>query len=357
MDTITHAIIGATLARATAPSAVSSSPPSAQESISLGRRTWLGGLAAAFPDIDYIAYPLDPLSFISDWHRGETHSLVMLPLWALLLGLALATIVKHKQQWREIALICVLSIFSHILSDLITSWGTQIFAPLSALRVSLGTTFIIDPYFTFIILSGLVLSTLKNSKTTAQIALAALTLYIAMQGLVKLQVYQIGKAQAASHQWLNAQVNTMPQPLSPFYWKIIISEGDRYHMAYIDLLAGDDKLPPLHEVESLLEITNHYRPPSRLSWSHYSRYGEDDEQKLVRSAWQRPEFERYRRFAAYPIFVRQQQSGSASCMVFMDLRFAIPHRNPPFSYAMCRDENENGSWTVRQVNLVMGKVD
>ena len=41
---------------------------------------------------------------------------------------------------------------SHIASDLITVYGTQVLAPLSSLRASIGTTFIIDPWFTLVVL-------------------------------------------------------------------------------------------------------------------------------------------------------------------------------------------------------------
>ena len=45
-----------------------------------------------------------------------------------------------------------------IAGDLITSYGTMIFAPLSDARFALGTTFIIDLYFSGIIVAGLVAS-------------------------------------------------------------------------------------------------------------------------------------------------------------------------------------------------------
>ncbi len=44
-------------------------------------------LGAMFPDIDIFAGPIarNPLA-IMEWHRNITHSLVMLPVWALLLA-------------------------------------------------------------------------------------------------------------------------------------------------------------------------------------------------------------------------------------------------------------------------------
>jgi membrane-bound metal-dependent hydrolase YbcI (DUF457 family) len=54
--------------------------------LSTRERLLLGGAAAAFPDIDFIGFLVDPLRFLAHWHQGPTHSLILLPLWAALLG-------------------------------------------------------------------------------------------------------------------------------------------------------------------------------------------------------------------------------------------------------------------------------
>jgi inner membrane protein len=340
MDTLTHALIGATLARATAPATVTPG------TLPLRSRVWLGGLAAAFPDIDYFTVLIDPLSFISDWHRAETHSLVMLPLWALLLGVTAARVLRRKPQWPELALICAISIASHIMSDFITSWGTQIFAPLSDYRASLGTTFIIDPYFSFIVLSGLVVSMLKGSRAVAQGAMLLLVAYVGLQAVMKWQAYEVAKAELAKYPWQATQIHTMPQPFSPFNWKIIIREGEHYHMAYLDLIAGEDKPPAVPGVRTLRNLINHYRPSSQLNWTHYSRYGEGDIRAEGLAAWWRPELERYRRFAAFPAFRALAHRTDSTCIGFLDLRFTLPQRRPVFSYAACVDREDSTAWRV-----------
>ncbi|HEV7799954.1 MAG TPA: metal-dependent hydrolase, partial [Burkholderiales bacterium] len=79
MDTLTHALAGALLARATAPR------EQKPDSLPLGRRMFVGFVAAAFPDIDFVTSYLTPLSNIYH-HRGITHSLILLPLWAALVA-------------------------------------------------------------------------------------------------------------------------------------------------------------------------------------------------------------------------------------------------------------------------------
>ena len=79
MDTLTHALSGALLARATAPASVPASAASA-EVLPLRRRIAIGALAAAFPDTDVVVSWLSPLAYLYH-HRGATHSILMLVIW------------------------------------------------------------------------------------------------------------------------------------------------------------------------------------------------------------------------------------------------------------------------------------
>ena len=168
MDTLTHALSGALLARVTEPN----NPRPDQ----LPRRTrmWVGFWAAAFPDSDFITRFVDPLTYLTV-HRGVTHSVIMLPLWALGLSLLFMLLVRGKYSWRAFAGVVALGIGIHIVGDVITAFGTMIFAPFSNWRAQIPTTFIIDPYFTAIIVAGLIASAIWNlMRTPAIIGLTVL---------------------------------------------------------------------------------------------------------------------------------------------------------------------------------------
>jgi inner membrane protein len=331
MDTITHAIVGATLARATTTRAPN------KTRLSVKARVLTGGLAAAFPDIDFVTLWINPLHFISDWHRAETHSLIMLPIWALLLGVLLSFITKNKHHRKEFMLICGIGIFSHILTDLITSWGTRIFAPFSDYQTSWNLTFIIDPWFTLIILTALLVALFRNSRLAARAGIIILASYVGLQGLLKSQAQAIGEQFVETKGWQTTSVNTIPQPFSPFYWKIIVSRAESYHLAYVDLLASNSKPLPDKSETGLLHSVYYYRPKNQLSWSQYSRYGANS---LVRPVWLQPALEPYRRFAAYPALYRIDKTTTDNCVWFMDLRFVMPQRITPFRYGMCKLKDE-----------------
>lgn len=143
MDTATHAMLGALVGRAVPASATSISP---------ARHGWIGALAGAFPDIDYLTYWLDPLSFLVQWHRGPTHSLVLLPLWAAVLGSVSARVFAVPRA-AAITLVA-LAIASHIGADLLTAYGVHLLAPLSSWRPALDISFVVDPIFTSVVILG-----------------------------------------------------------------------------------------------------------------------------------------------------------------------------------------------------------
>ena len=335
MDTITHALIGAVAARATAPGNSSSAH------MPIRTRTLIGALAAAFPDIDYITYWISPLSYITDWHRAVTHSFLMLPVWALILGLLIALLSKRKEQWREITAVCALGIFTHILADLITSWPTQIISPLSDFAPALSLTFIIDIYFTAIIVATLVISITKQSRLAARAGLLLLVSYIGLQAILKQQAVAIGNEFVQAKGLYVDDVYAMPQPFSPFNWKLIVTEGKHYYVAYLNLLAREPATLPTGDSENLWNITSYYRPEKDMVWQQYSLYGEES---VVEKVWMRPEFDRYRRFARNPALYRIDKSETELCVWFMDLHFVLPIRKAPFVYGMCKQEQ--GDWEL-----------
>jgi len=146
MDTITHGIAGALIGKAIfrGEDMFASSPMNRGRII-----TWSLMLGAIFPDSDVIRdiFSHDRLLVIT-WHRSITHSLVLLPLWALLL----AAVTRAFARWRKweapsfaaLAGIYAAGILSHILLDLVTSFGTMIWSPLGWSRPAWDLIFIVD---------------------------------------------------------------------------------------------------------------------------------------------------------------------------------------------------------------------
>ncbi|GMQ92092.1 MAG: hypothetical protein BMS9Abin11_1410 [Gammaproteobacteria bacterium] len=340
MDTITHALLGTMAARAIAPKA-----PGADD-ISLKTRMVAGATAAAFPDIDFFTRWIDKLSFITDWHRGITHSIVMLPVWAIMLGFIFALIARQPQQWRKFSLIAALSLSTHIATDLITSWHTIIFAPLSDYRLSLDWTFIIDPIFSSIILMALLLAWWSKSHRFAQVGVLVLAAYIGLQAFWHQQATRVAAEYAQAQGWVDSRVAALPQPFSPLNWKLVISKGDGYQVSYLKLYSN--RVTPLPDVAaaSFWGIDDYYRPRNALRWQHYTRFGD---KALTKEVWQHPLLERFRRFAKYPMLYRIDEAGTRQCVWFSDLRFILPLRRQPFRYGLCRAD-AHAAWKLYRLS-------
>ncbi len=342
MDTLTHALSGALVARATEPKA-----PRAGE---LPRRTRMGVgfLAAAFPDSDFALLFLDPLTYLTA-HRGITHSVVMLPLWAAVLAIAFVFVTRRKYPWRAFVGVCALGIIVHIAGDVITAFGTMIFAPLSHWRAQIPATFIIDPYFTTIIVAGLVASAWwKETRVPAVMGLAVLTAYVGFQAILERQASAIGREIVAREGLREATVHALPQPFSPFHWMVAIEEEKRYRLAWISLTRSEVPRKPPDDAPWLWRVYQSYRPVKAAQWQEVSRFGNGADAALAENLWQSERFERYRHFALLPAVYRVDRLPNRACVWFEDLRFALAGRDLPFRYGGCR---ANGAaWTIYRLS-------
>src|ERR671918_376121 len=114
MDTLTHALSGALLARATEPK-----KPRADQ-LPRRLRMWIGFWAAAFPDSDFIISFINPLAYLA-LHRSITHSVIALPIWALGLAFVLTVIVRRSYSVKAFLGVCALGICIHIAGDVINA--------------------------------------------------------------------------------------------------------------------------------------------------------------------------------------------------------------------------------------------
>lgn len=155
MDTITHGIAGALIGKAAfrGEDMLAWRKPMTRARLI----TWALMLGAIFPDSDVFRdlFSRDDLLILT-WHRSITHSLLCMPFFALALA-ALTRWFARRRNWDAPPLaaltgIYAIGIVSHILLDLVTSFGTMIWSPLKWSRPAWDILFIIDFVFTAILL-------------------------------------------------------------------------------------------------------------------------------------------------------------------------------------------------------------
>ena len=339
MDTLTHALSGALLARATAPQNAD------DRTLPLGRRLFVGFLAAAAPDLDFVISYIGPVEYLLH-HRGATHSLILLPLWAYFLARLCALIWRRDRPWRAYFGVITFGLGIHIAGDWITSFGTMVLAPLSDVRVGIGTTFIIDLWFTGIILAALAACAVWRASHVPAIAgLAALCGYIAFQGVLQERAVEWGEAYARGAGLKQAEVTAQPRPVSPFNWLVVVRSGEEARYSFINL-ARREPLRPAPDAGTMARLDAAYLPRAQAQWVHGNRFGSSPaERAIAREAWSQPQFAFYRWFAEEPVLLRVDAGNPSTCAWFQDLRFFTPGRDTwPFRYGMCREED--GPWQL-----------
>jgi membrane-bound metal-dependent hydrolase YbcI (DUF457 family) len=186
MDTITHGIAGALMSKAlfNGDDLFASRSTNRQRIV-----TWSTMLGAIFPDSDVFR---DLLSrndlLVITWHRSITHSLLCLPIFALLL----AALTRRVARWRKwdapsfavLTGIYAAGILSHILLDLVTSFGTLAWSPLKWSRPAWDLIFIVDFTFTGILLVPQILAWVQERpekarrRAIASFAIFALAIFV-----------------------------------------------------------------------------------------------------------------------------------------------------------------------------------
>jgi inner membrane protein len=332
VDTLTHALSGALLARATNPK---DAPPR-----SLPRRIAAGFFACAAPDLDFVVGFIGPVEYL-ELHRGPTHSFVLLPFWALVFSWLLAKILREPRGWRALYGVTAIGLATHIAGDLITSFGTIIFWPLSDARPGLGSTFIIDLWFSGIIVLGLLFSVLfRRTKLPSIAALAGLVLLVSFQTVQKEKALEFARDYARSRGMPDAAVVAHPRAVTPFNWTVFVSDAREHHFAHVNLVR---EAPRSYAPGDgfIAKLDSAFLPLAQARWQTRSRYGDDP---AGREAWESPPFAFMRWFAAQPAL--EAKTESPLCYWFLDLRFLNPGRDwLPFQYGVCR-EGAGAPWRV-----------
>ncbi len=262
MDTLTHGLAGALLARAL--------PPPRDEGLAAAlrrREAWTGFAAAMAPDLDALLSPFSADFYITH-HRGLSHSFVLLPLWALLIGVVATWGVARggsgppgrRAAFLRLSLVSAVGLASHVLLDWITSWGTMFFSPLSWERYSLDWVFIVDLVLSGLLALGLLATRAagrrqgpRSARLAATAGALAATAYIAFCGVQHGRALAVGETIALPGAVARAAI---PQPLSPFRWLLLSDDGARVRSAFVDLSRTASPPRVAGGVDSLSRLTS-----------------------------------------------------------------------------------------------------
>lgn len=268
MDTVTQITLGAAVGEAV-----------------LGRK--IGNKAAAWgaalgvlPDLDVLANP-----FVSDVqeiiiHRGITHSIFFSVVAALLFGwLLYRRYSKHGTTFRDWSLLVFLVIITHIFIDACTGYGTQVFQPFSNYSLSFNTIFIIDPFYTLPLLTG-ILAALFMRRSSAQrrwinyIGLGISSAYMLAGFVIKGHVNAVYEQNFDEQQIAVDRYITTPMPFTEFLWVTYARSDDTIYAGLYSIF-DDDRNVTFQKVDMNTHMIDEYKdqlPVERILWFSQGYY-------------------------------------------------------------------------------------
>jgi len=217
MDTVTHGLLGAVASQALLAKQL---PKSA---------ALIGCIAGMAPDLDlFIGSRTDPVASMLN-HRQFTHSLIFIPLGALLVSLLFIWSERFKGARLAVFGAACIGYGLHGLLDACTSYGTLLLWPFSSRRIAWDVIAIVDPIFSLPLLVGVVWTLATQRPRAARVAVCCAALYL---GFGLWQGYRATTVQdqlAAARGHVIEHRRVMPVPASLVSWRAVyVAAGQIY---------------------------------------------------------------------------------------------------------------------------------
>lgn len=235
MDNLTHSMTAALTAKFVSKGSKVEDAPQARTIF------WLLIASVNFPDLDVVmALFRDPILTIKT-HRWITHSVLAAPFFAVIPAAVFYRFGKVKN-FRLLWLTAVIGICVHIVSDLVTPYGTMLLAPFSSHRFTLSSQFIVDLYFSFGLLAFILLGRYNSQRRKLWQKAGLIFMVAYLLGTFGIQRYADARVRkAVSDKRIEfSKISTLPLPFSIFDWAANVQTKAGVQRAYFSVF--DDQL-------------------------------------------------------------------------------------------------------------------
>lgn len=271
----------------------------------LKNKTFLyGAILGTIPDLDiFIGLVLDPVNAVMI-HRGISHSLLLFLLLSPFLGALISKIENKRINFIKSASMVFWCLFTHVLLDMFTSWGTQILWPFEK-RFALKTIFVIDPLYTIPLLIALVMiwrtRDIVLRKKYIIRGLIISTAYLVLSCFVKLYVLNKFEKALVKEGITYSEIIVKPTAFNIILWNANIATTDAYLLGDYSLLDSQDisftKYSKNSDLETALKDNSDFEKLKKISegWYIISKnndilYFNDLRFGLLNDASEKPQF-------------------------------------------------------------------
>lgn len=239
MDSVTQIVLGGAIGAAVAHK-------------QLGRSSLIAGaVLGTLPDLDIFLPTIDAVTSFTQ-HRSFSHSLFILFPFSLICFAVLRqkfntrTVSNQRLFW-----LCFLVLITHPLLDAFTSYGTQLFWPLTVQPISIASIFVIDPLYTLPLFIGCLYlwrsgkGAQNNEKITKarrlnNIGLMLSSSYLLLSCILQVLMHNKVENALAENDIINEKVFISPLYPSLNWWGAIVIDSDKdvYYDVELNILTN-----------------------------------------------------------------------------------------------------------------------
>ena len=210
-----------------------------------------GAIFGTLPDLDVIGYAFLSPSEQLAWHRGLSHSVLLIVVASFLFGWLIQKFYKNREpnvSFRRASLFVFLAWATHVWIDCFNTYGTMIFEPFSNARVAMNNISIIDLFFLFPMLIGLIFCMTKFRKLpqkrikTASLTAIWLCAYFSTSLIIKQKANKHFETFLADRNITHSRMVTAPTFSNIFLWRMVADDTDEetIHTSYWSLFDSNE---------------------------------------------------------------------------------------------------------------------
>lgn len=310
--------------------------------------------AALLPHTDNLFYFIGS-SFGFIYQYTFMWSLVLAPLFAFGIAQAFSAISggnqpESRRNWQRYFVPVLATMIFNLLLALMSENGIALLAPLWFGRFSLSIlhSFDVGLLIGMVVFALLAFFVGAFKTDIARATLMLLLVYMGIVGTFKLKAYNVGERYADSMGLQVENVYTLPQPLSPFYWRIVVeTEDGRLHDTRISLKRSNP-IPITPDMNLVQRAKASYMPIHAAIWRIYNRYGLDNPE-FVRLAWQSDISKTLGWASHFAVYQKMRTHKGMQCAQMKDIRFSGIKSGHLGRYLLCRDSDDtDNGWKAYQ---------
>lgn len=235
MDSLTQAALGAAVGEAILGKKIGK------------KAALLGAALATIPDLDVLLTPFFSSFEKISIHRGYSHSILFSLVGGLLFAYVLSKIKwTEKISFQRLFLVSFLALFTHILLDAFTTYGTQLLLPFTDWRISFDSINIIDPFYTLPLLAGVSISAFYLKKDSPKrslpnlIGIVVSCLYLLFTLANKQHIEGTFKKQLTTQNISFNELLTVPVGVGNVNWYGVAKSDNKLHIGKYSELKNNE---------------------------------------------------------------------------------------------------------------------